>query len=100
MALQAAEFDIDDLTRLDARQMGKRLDEELKRNDADSHDCCEQLDHALHAQDTAECEEQWLLVLASSDRQVLVAQRLLRAHGARRAIHFGPMWIEDLATRR
>lgn len=99
LALQASDFDTTELTRLDARQMGERL-VELKRDDPNSHDCCQRLDAALHSEETAVCGHKWLPVLASNDRHVLVAQRLLRAHGAQRAIHFGPSGIEDLVTRR
>jgi hypothetical protein len=95
VALQATEFHAADLTRLDARQMGERLIEESKRRDADSGAWGGQLDLELRWLNAASSEQAWLLVRASSDRQALVAQLLLRHEHAGRAVQFGPMWIED-----
>lgn len=99
LALQAAEFDAADLIRLDARQMGDRLIEESRHGDADSDPRGEQLALELRLLNAASSEQAWLLVRASSDRQALIAQLLLRHEHAGRAVQFGPRWIEDPALR-
>lgn len=97
-ALQAAEFDASDLSRLDTRQIGERLARDTPHDGACSSECGQRLDLKRHWLDPAANEQAWLLVRTSSDRQLLVAQLLLRTEPAGRTVHFGPMWMEDPAT--
>lgn len=96
--LQAAEFDAADLSRLDTRQMRERMAQETPHDGAGSNECGQRLDLNRHWLDPAASEQTWLLVRTSSDRQLLVAQLLLRTEPAGRTVHFGPMWMEDPAT--
>lgn len=97
-ALQAAELDAADLSRLDTRQMGERLALEAARDGAGSNERGERLDLNQHWLHSAAREQAWLLVRTTSDRQLLVAQLLLRTEQSGQGVHFGPMWIEDPAT--
>lgn len=94
-ALQAAEFDASDLSRLDTRQMGERLAREIRHEGACSNGCGQRLDLNRHWLDPAASGEAWLLVRTASERQLLVAQLLLRTEQAGRTVHFGPMWMEN-----